>query len=501
MSDKYGINTVLGDGAADARHVAEGPDGPEGPEGTRPVREVPPSPTVLAVDRWTTRAGKRLATEWSETFAKITDEWGDTINHPNPEALAKQCDAHVAADALETLMAYEPKPSERPEDEHRAKWWQQLLNAPETQALRARTLGSALAAEMAAGELAAAWGAYVVEHPPEDSDGKGGEPGEGDDGEGEHPADTVARSRSVRAALKAAEDAAELGEAAGAGLGAEGGATNAGALAGFARKVRSNHNLAAILRMAGRFTAKAQGLQKGKATTVGMEMTGIELSGEIARALPFEAAQVAGVIEELETLAELRLFERRLFSYRRTKRVPEQLGPIVVSVDESGSMNGDKVVAAKGLALAMASIARAQKRPFLLTSYSGAIEWEGRRPKPTCRTNVAEDTPDGIVAWCETFLSGGSDLDMPLASIQRLWPEGVFKRADHIIISDAEIGEVPKGYIEQYQEWAKDRNIKTFSIIIGHNRPGPFKKVSDGGLWCLKSLDLDNPAVDVVLSI
>jgi hypothetical protein len=90
------------------------------------------------------------------------------------------------------------------------------------------------------------------------------------------------------------------------------------------------------------------------------------------------------------------------------------MGPIVVSVDESGSMTGEKIEAAKGLALAMASIARAQKRPFLLCAWAD-------QPEGGIRT--ASGSADAIVEWLEGFFGGGTDLDGPLHTLPTTaWP-------------------------------------------------------------------------------
>lgn len=448
MSDE--IKALLGDGADVAGAV------------TSFTAPLPESPTVLVTDRWTKRAGVRLAEQWAGAGA--TD-----MN-----------DADVAADAIETLLSANPKPAERPTDTNRAQWWRQLMQSPECSALRARTVASPAVAEIAAAELAKQWAVYVAEHP------------EATDPEHETPEDTIERMRSTRDALKEASDAADAAEAVGAGLGLDKGAgLDAKKLAEYTRKLRGQANLIQIMRMAGRFIAKAQRLQRQRADLPGMEITGVELSGDVARLLPVESSLTAGAVPELELLALARLTQRRALSYKRITRTPVAMGPIVVSVDESGSMHGAKVEAAKGLALAMASIARAQRRPFVLAGYSGSTI-----------IRVADNTPDGIVDWCTQFLSGGTDLDMPLESIRPHWPNGeIGKRADHIIISDAIITAATPKYLDRYKAWAKASGVRTFSLIIGHNQPGPFAAVSDGGCFCLPSLDLENSAVDLVLSI
>lgn len=449
------LHTLLGDGEVAAGGIEHH------------VAEVEASPTVLKTDRWTKRAGERLAKAWAE----MSD--GEIDVAPV-----------VAADAIETLLSGDPKLADRPADEQRARWWKQLMESPEAMALRSRTVCSPAVAEIAASELANQWAAYAAEHPQD-----------GEQPESEESAeDAVARIRSTRDALAAAGEAADMAEAAGAGLGmGPGGLADAGNLAKYTRRLRSSPNLANIMRMAGRFTAKAMRLQRQRTNLPGMEITGVELSGDLARVLPIEASLIAGAVPELETLALLRLAERRSLSYKRITREPKAMGPIVVSVDESGSMDGDRIEAAKGLCLAMASIARAQKRPFLLVAWSGT---------PEIRTVRGDAGPEAIIEWLEAFEGGGTILDGPLFTLPtRAWPQGyVGKQSDHIIITDDDVG-LRDDLLTEYKLWAKLNAVRTFGIGVGVSRTTTLARFCDGGVWTLPSLDLDNPAVDVVLSI
>jgi uncharacterized protein with von Willebrand factor type A (vWA) domain len=479
--DRGELHDLLGSGGDAAKGV-------EMHDGT--VTTIEKSTTVLTTDRWTKRAGARLAEQWAEMLrtdppldGEETDE--ETETNVTGDAITHMTDPNVAADAIETLLSPKPTMAEAPEDPHRAKWWSQLLNSPETTALRSRTVSSAALAEIAASEIAGAYATYVVEHPPKP---------EGEDGEGEgeeSPEESVARMRSTRGALKAASEAADAADAIGAGLGL-GANADVNSLAKYTRKLRQSPNLSAIMRMAGRFIAKAARLQRQRTDLAGMEMTGIELSGDLGRVLPIEAAQIAGVVPELETLALLRLAERRSLSVKRIMRKPKAMGPIVVSIDESGSMSGDRIAAAKGLALAMASIARAQKRPFMLVGWSdGPIS-----------TVSGDAGSDALVEWLASFQGGGTNLKGPLWTLTTEgWPEGkVGGQADHIIITDGEV-ECEPWLLDHYKAWSKGTNVRTFGIAIGVRKVDTLAKFCDAGVWALKSLDLDNEAVDVVLSI
>lgn len=430
------------------------------------------SPTVLRTDRWTKRAGERLAREWAEMgvegFAGADPMADDSAN--------------IAADSIETLLSSAPKLSERPDDEQRARWWKQLMDSPECAALRSRTVTQPVLAEIAASELANQWVAYAKDNQQEQNEG-----------EEESPEQSIKRIRSTREALQQATDAADMAEAVGAGLGmGTDGSTDASKLAQYTRRLRHSTNLAGIMRMAGRFIAKANQLQRQRTNLPGMEVTGIELGGDLGRVLPIESSLIAGVVPELEVLALARLAQRRALSYKRIAREPVAMGPIVVSVDESGSMDGERIEAAKGLALAMASIARAQKRPFALVAWSGT---------PEIRVAHGE-SPDAVVEWLEGFFGGGTCLDGPLHTLPtEAWPKGpIGAKADHIIITDDDVG-LDDDLLASYQAWAKDNGVRTFGIGVGVRKTTTLARFCDGGVWALPSLDLNSEAVEVVLSI
>lgn len=448
------LTQLLGEGAAAAGAV------------TSHTSEIEQSETVLKTDRWTRRKGAQLAEQWAELGV---------------EGVTKD-DTSMAADAIETLLSSKPTPAENPKDLGRARWWQQLMSTPECAALRSRTVLQPAVAEIAAAELAKQWVAYAAETSEEEQQG-------GDD---ESPEASVNRMRSVREALNQAEQAAEEAEAVGAGLGlGTGSSLETRQLAQYTRRLRGSANLAGIMRMAGKFIAKAQRLQRQRLDLPGMEITGVDLSGDLGRLLPIESSLVAGAVPELEVLALAKLAQRRSLSYRRTLRTPVQMGPIVVSVDESASMSGERIEAAKGLALAMASIARAQKRPFLLCAWSGTPE-----------IRVASDSTEAIVEWLEGFFCGGTSLQGPLHTLPtEAWPEGkVGAQSDHIIITDDDVG-LSDELLSEYQAFSKRMNLRTFGIGVGVRKTTTLAKFCNGGVWCLPELDLNNPAVDVVLSI
>jgi uncharacterized protein with von Willebrand factor type A (vWA) domain len=79
---------------------------------------------------------------------------------------------------------------------------------------------------------------------------------------------------------------------------------------------------------------------------------------------------------DLEDLFYLRFAERGLMQYDLIGHEPEGQGPIIIAIDESGSMTTDYggmtgEVWSKAVMLALLSIARLQKRDLAVIHFSG----------------------------------------------------------------------------------------------------------------------------------
>jgi len=173
-----------------------------------------------------------------------------------------------------------------------------------------------------------------------------------------------------RAATEATKEVDELREAAAAlGLGPDSpGRNDPRAVAALFRRVRRNPTPRRLCELAGRYRRVAQSRQRRKATHGLDDVVGVALDGDLGRLLPHELAKPA--IPEFEDDTLRRLVERQVMCREYRSAEPVARGPILVSVDESGSMQGDKVHTAKALALALAWIARQQQRWCGLVAYS-----------------------------------------------------------------------------------------------------------------------------------
>jgi uncharacterized protein with von Willebrand factor type A (vWA) domain len=167
------------------------------------------------------------------------------------------------------------------------------------------------------------------------------------DEDAETPADGVGREvaalrvvgRTVAEAGREVEELHDATAALGMGPGTPG-SSDPTTVAALFRRVRSDSSLRRICELAGRFRRVTQSKQRMKATHGLDDVVGVEPGGDVGRLLPSELARL--VIPELELDTLRRIAEREALCREHHAVEPIGKGPIVVSVDESGSMEGEK---------------------------------------------------------------------------------------------------------------------------------------------------------------
>lgn len=436
-----------------------------------PVR--PGSPNVLDVDRWAQRRGEELSDDW----AKIADS-----EYPAP----------LAADAHQALFSPAPEFAEHPAEKERAAWFKQLTETDDFRRLHAQTCLDTAISELAAKGLADKWLQYAVDH----QDPEPGEPEPGSDNES--LSKSLDRIRSTKAALQEAADTVQTAQdvSYGLGEGTDGDKLDAQVLAKYFQQVRNDDFLRRLMAMAGRMRRLCQTLQRTKVQHGRDDMVGVELGGDIARLLPSELAQLESGVEELELLALDRIARGQALCRQYHGLETLGRGPIVVVLDESGSMGGDPIIAAKGMALALTWLAKQQNRWIALVGFSGSGSYHRIAFRPG-RVDHGE-----LVQWLTHFFGGGTvlPLDQLIDDWAHLRAKGLPKgKTDVIFVTDAQCN-VSSETQARYHRWAHDEQVRTYGIVLGQPQPGVLGDISTRA-WCVQDLSLESPAVEGVLSI
>lgn len=439
----------------------------------------PPSEHCLDLDEWDCDRGQQLAAK-------------------SPKLRELKTTEHAAADFFGAAFKIEPSLNAACTDPRRHDFMKSLMESSDFQALRASTTLNDLASEIAAHSFADNFAGLQKEdakrEAKERADAKAGKPSNPMAGE-------MAAMRAAGAAVKqAAEEVEELENAQQAfGLGGDGGTDgkmDPQRVAKLYKAVRGNAQLRRIVELAGRFRRLARSKQRQKSTHGYDDMVGVELGGDVGRLLPQELAMLAD--EDFELDAMRRLVERQSMQreYRGIERVAK--GPIIVCVDESGSMSGEPVAAAKAFALAMAWIARHQNRWCALVSYSGGTDGVVLALPPGRWDEAA------VCDWLTHFSGGGTTMDVPLDELPRTyWPDLVAKglqrgKTDVICITDA-IVNVPDDMRERFLRWKAAEKVRMLSLII-NGEPGDLAAVSDE-VFRVSGIDVGEDAIGKCLSV
>jgi uncharacterized protein with von Willebrand factor type A (vWA) domain len=434
--------------------------------------EADASPTALQVDAWGLRRGRDLVTE-SERLKKAgTDEF-------------------AAADFFGAAFDPDPRLVSVPcVDRRRQQFVAQLLDTPEYHALHAATRLDDTAAGIAATHFAEQFARLKQEDTKEHDGGKSAAGGPGD-ALGEEMATLRAVGRAVAEAGKEVGDLHEAAGALGMGSGMPG-SNDPGAIAALFKRVRSDPTLRRICELAGRFRRVAQSKQRLKVTHGLDDVVGVEPGGDIGRLLPSELARLMVPELELDTLR--RIVERQALCREHHAVEPVGKGPVIISLDESGSMEGVKIHTAKALALALAWVARSQRRWCALVAYSGD-SGERLLPLPPGRWDEMK-----LADWLAAFIGRGSHLDVPVREMPRMYrelnaPPGV---TDLVFVTDAKC-RMDAAVRDVFLAWKSSAKARLVTLVID-NLPGDLALVSDE-VHVVRSLSPDTDAVGRVLSL
>jgi uncharacterized protein with von Willebrand factor type A (vWA) domain len=225
------------------------------------------------------------------------------------------------------------------------------------------------------------------------------------------------------------------------------------------------------------------------------ETRGVRRSGRVARMLPAETLLLAH--PRLRLIWHARHAERALLTYEdddshaetshdtalalrvATRREPErrrEMGPMLVCIDTSGSMQGGAEAVAKACALEAARTAHAQGRACHLFAFGG--------PGEVVETSLKLDA-HGIRALTE-FLGqgfrGGTDICGPIErAIERL-QEAQWKLADLVIASDGDFGATPP-VAAALDAMKTSLGVRVQGVLIGDRETIGLLELADDVFW------------------
>ena len=419
--------------------------------------------TALKLDQWSLRKGAELLKE-SPRLRKL---------NLTSETVA---DLHAAA------FLPSPELEDSCRDPLRRQFVEELLSTPGYQSLHEFTKLNSLASEIAAVSFGEQFHLLAARAP---------DPSQPSKPEGLDFAVIASASRAAKEAADGVQELESVTQAMGMGAG-EPGSSDVNAIASAFKAARSNKALMRICALAGRYKQLAQGLHKARSKNGFEEVIGLESGGDISRLVPSELMKLG--IPELELDLMRRLVERQCLCREFEAIEKIGLGPIVIVIDESGSMVGHRNESAKAIALTLAWIARRQGRWCGLVAFSGD---SGHRvlSLPPDRWNQVD-----LLDWLESFIGMGSDQDVPIGEMPAIFTEigAPVGNTDLIYVTDAEL-RISEKKASAFKAWKNSVQARLISLVLNTD-PGDLTSISDE-VHLINSLDPTEVGIRKVFSL
>ena len=205
--------------------------------------------------------------------------------------------------------------------------------------------------------------------------------------------------------------------------------------------------------------------------TPAVEVEEVTNGNNLQHVLPIETAILAGhqteslfyyryAMGQLQLFANKPKMESRMKVEQTQKKEPRlEKGPIIVSIDTSGSMFGRPIELATCLLRQLLQMAKKQKRKCFLISFS-------------VRAQSIDLSKPGAWKRLDAFLgdyySGGTDGNEMLKAGIKMLNSEKYAMADMLIISDF-IFEPPNGCVSQFMQEERQKGTRFYGLQIGND--------------------------------
>lgn len=267
--------------------------------------------------------------------------------------------------------------------------------------------------------------------------------------------------QSAQQGIQEANDAVDAFGGPGAGLSdfdSETSTMNAKQKAELARELLKNPQLRRIVQFAGRFKRLAWQAQHSRVDYTPDEVFSVTQGRDISRMLPTELMRLSD--DDQEDLFYRDYTEARCLQYLLNHPAKEMRGPIIVAIDESGSMSGDPDAWAKAAFLALHGIAKEQERDIRLIHFSS-----GRQVKVEDFVMGEVHDHKKLMAAVLHFYGGGTDYDPWMERAMQAIEQSEWNKADVILISDG-AAFVSEPVRERWHKDKLEKNFRAYGILI-----------------------------------
>lgn len=241
----------------------------------------------------------------------------------------------------------------------------------------------------------------------------------------------------------------------------QGGRLPAGERLELGRRLARNKKLGELARLVGRFKQDARALRRRTLDRGVAEAYDVERGSELGRLIPAELVALHHPGLRGDFLR--RLLEGEILQYRLREDEQKARGPMVVCIDVSSSMQGDKELWAKAVSLTLMDIARRQRRLFRAVLFSSGPE----NLKVLDLNNRRRYQPElaKVLDMAEYFPGGGTDFQAPIDAAVSLLEDKKLKRGDVVVITDGEC-QVASEWLAELRRRKEELKFSIFAVLV-----------------------------------
>ncbi|ACX71953.1 von Willebrand factor type A [Methanocaldococcus vulcanius M7] len=235
-----------------------------------------------------------------------------------------------------------------------------------------------------------------------------------------------------------------------------------------ADKILSNGKVRSIVKKLGRLRLLAISEYRSKIKHYSGEIYSIKVGRDLKYLLTREIVNFSDEILYYDFLR--RFMDKKLLVYDINEKLDKQKGPIVVLLDHSGSMYGEREIWGKAVALSILEIAKREKRDIYYIAFDDGVRFEKRiDPK-----NI---TVEEIIEIASLYFGGGTNFILPLNRAMEVIKTSEFKNADILLITDG-YAEINDEFLKRFDKFIKENSVRVISVFVETFPTETLKKIS-----------------------
>ena len=223
-------------------------------------------------------------------------------------------------------------------------------------------------------------------------------------------------------------------------------------------QIRNSDYLRKFTDMIGKYKECAIAEQKKKVKNSAIEIKSVKMGKQVEDALPSDKMNLCNEVTKKDFYR--RMNQGQLTVYDKTSQKDKNKGPIIVCIDQSGSMSGEKDMWAKALAVGILEVAQLQKREFACIPYDSYC-------RKTTIIHKDEISPEKIIGIAQERATGGTDFERPLKEASELIKDSNFKEADIVFITDGDCG-VSDDFRRKFKQLKEDKEFRTMGVLVDY---------------------------------